>query len=312
MTQVGEPGSATLPRSLSTRKRATQLSALLRCQAPLVLFRRRTVAGVGAYFDLVTDEGRLFFGDSFHLGYFATGQETISEARDALTDLVAGLARIGPGSRVLDLGCGVGEPAVRIARRHECKIIGVNASREQVRQGRLLIQDAGLAARIDLRHGNALALDLPDCSVDSVVCLEAAGDICVTAAAKDKLLREILRVLRPGGHVGFCDLVFTQAPTAREDKALSAVLYHKGSDMVTDWPQRFMSHGFSIAGYRDLHAATLPTWVHILRVSELRSAETKRIYGKAIVNRVLRQEREMMPAIARCGAYPAFTAEKPG
>jgi hypothetical protein len=34
-----------------------------------MLIRRPTVAGVAAYFDLVTDDTRLFFGDSFHVGY---------------------------------------------------------------------------------------------------------------------------------------------------------------------------------------------------------------------------------------------------
>ena len=50
---------------------------------------RRTAAGVAAYFDLITDDGRLFYGDSFHLGYFRQGIESQSEALDAHTELVA-------------------------------------------------------------------------------------------------------------------------------------------------------------------------------------------------------------------------------
>src|SRR5262245_14082594 len=38
--------------------------------APVAVRRRRTARSVGAYFDLITREGRLFYGDSFHLGYF--------------------------------------------------------------------------------------------------------------------------------------------------------------------------------------------------------------------------------------------------
>ena len=37
---------------------------------PLLTAGRRTTKSVGAYFDLITDEGRLFYGDSLHLGYF--------------------------------------------------------------------------------------------------------------------------------------------------------------------------------------------------------------------------------------------------
>jgi hypothetical protein len=60
---------------------------------PVMLTGRRTAAGVAAYFDLITDEGRLFYGDSFHFGYFRTGTETLAQALDAHTDLVAEMAR---------------------------------------------------------------------------------------------------------------------------------------------------------------------------------------------------------------------------
>jgi cyclopropane fatty-acyl-phospholipid synthase-like methyltransferase len=284
---------------------------MVRSQLPWLIHHRRTVAGVGAYFDLITDDGRLFFGNSFHLGYFRTGTETLHEALAELTDLVIGLARIEPGSHVLDLGCGIGEPAIRIARSADCRIVGVNASREQVRQGRLLVAQAGLAERIDLRRGDALALELPDEYFDSVVCLEAAGDICVTREAKDRLVSEIWRVLRPGGHVGFCDLAFVQAPTPREDKALRAMLYHTGSELVTDWPARFLAAGFKVEEHRDIHAATLPTWMHVQEVYARRSAEVDRRYGKMIAGRMRRQVADVVPAITRCGSYPTFCAQKP-
>ena len=109
--------------------------------------------GVAAYFDLITDDGRLFFGDSFHLGFFPDGWQTLAQALDAHTDLVCKLAEIRPGMRVLDVGCGIGEPARRIASRIDCEIVGLNISREQVRQGRERIARAGLAAQVDIRHG---------------------------------------------------------------------------------------------------------------------------------------------------------------
>src|SRR5262245_25894508 len=86
---------------------ARKLWAGVRMGVPPLFLRRRTAGGVGAYFDLITDEARRFYGDSFHLGYFATGGESLAQALAAHTDLVAGLARIEPGDEVLDVGCGV-------------------------------------------------------------------------------------------------------------------------------------------------------------------------------------------------------------
>ncbi|MGI8921801.1 MAG: SAM-dependent methyltransferase [Solirubrobacteraceae bacterium] len=296
---------------LTAREWSRKASAMVRSQLPLLLRRRRTVAGVGAYFDLVTDDGRLFFGDSFHLGYFPTGQETLCEALRAHTDLVTELARIEPGARVLDLGCGIGEPAIRIARTRDCHVTGINASREQVRQGRGLVGAEGLADRVEIRYGNALALDFPDDSFDAIVCLEVAGDICVTEAAKDRLVAELWRVLRPGGHVGFSDLAFTEAPTRKEDRALRALLYHTGSELIVDWPAQFTAQGFQLLEHEDIHEATLPTWDHVQAVYSERSDEVDRRYGKLITKRTRRQIAQVSPVVARCGTFPTFCARKP-
>src|SRR5207253_10873291 len=94
---------------------ARKLSAAIRMALPLLVRGRRTAAGVAAYFDLITDEGRLFYGDSFHFGYFRSGAESLPEALDAHTDLVAEMARLGSGQRILDVGCGIAAPALRIA-----------------------------------------------------------------------------------------------------------------------------------------------------------------------------------------------------
>lgn len=300
-----------VPGRLTPRDWGLRLAAAVRCQWPLLVRRRRTVAGVGAYFDLVTDDGRLYFGDNFHLGYFPTGRETLHEAHDALTDLVADLADISAGAHILDVGCGIGEPAIRIARKYDCRITGINASRRQVRQGRELVVQAGLTDRIDLLVGNALALDMPDASVDSVVCLESAGDICVTSAAKDQLVSELWRVLRPGGTVGFGDFAFRQVPTLAEDKALRAVLYHTGSELVGDWPAGFANRGFVVSRYRDIHTATLATWDILQEFHLVHFSELCRRNGRPVVAATVRHFDRLIPAIVRCGRYPTFSAQKP-
>src|SRR6266542_2608330 len=87
---------------------ARKLWAAIRLALPVLLRRRRSAAGVGAYFDLITDEARLFYGDNFHVGYFRSGSETLAEALDAHTDLVGEMARLQTRQLVLDAGCGIG------------------------------------------------------------------------------------------------------------------------------------------------------------------------------------------------------------
>jgi SAM-dependent methyltransferase len=216
---------------------ARKLRAAVWMGLPLLVCGRRTAQSVGAYFDLITDDARLYYGDSFHLGYFPRGGESLREALEAHTDLVAELARVKAAGRVLDVGCGIAAPALRIARRYGCRVTGINISREQVRQGRELIAAGGLSGRVVIERGDARALEFADGSFDAIVCLEAAGDICVTEVDKGRLVDELFRVLRPGGHVGFSDLALRACPSPAEDRALRAVLYHSGAELVSDWPR---------------------------------------------------------------------------
>lgn len=287
-----------------------------RAGLPWLLCRRRTVGGVAAYFDLITDEGRLFFGDSFHFGFFSGGGQTLAQALDAHTDLVCELAGIRPGMRVLDVGCGIGEPARRIASRIDCQIVGLNISCRQVRQGRELIAAAGLAARVDIRHGNALRMPLPDGGFDAAICLEVGGDICVRAADKPQLVAELRRVLRPGGQAGFSDLVFSRLPTAAEDRALRALLYHSGRELLTDWPALFAAAGFRLGTVCDIQVQTLPTWQHVQAAYSQHAEQVKARYGQrlgpGIARRLDRQVAQVAAAIRRCGSYPALSATAPG
>lgn len=301
---------ATMVREGGVRGCARKLVAATRAGLPPLIRRRRTAPGVAAYFDLITDDGRLFYGDSFHLGYFRGGGETLAQALDAHTDLVAEMARLGKGQKVLDVGCGIGAPALRISERWGCDITAVNFSREQVRQGRDLVEASKMSSRVTITRGDARSLQFADASFDAVVCLEAAGDICVAEEDKDRLVCELRRVLRPGGHVGFSDLALRSRPARRDDRVFRSVLYHSATELVTDWAKLFARNGFTIVDARDIIAETMPTWDRVRRVYEERAAELARRYGKRMAARI-RAQVERIPEILRAHAtFPVLSARR--
>jgi cyclopropane fatty-acyl-phospholipid synthase-like methyltransferase len=288
-----------------------KIRATIKMNLPLLLMGRRTNASVGAYFDLITDDGRLFYGDNFHFGLFQNGENSLEEGLDAHTDRVAALARIGEDTQVLDVGCGICAPAIRIAGRHGCRVSGINISKEQVRQGRRLVEKRGLTGRIEVREGNALKLDLPDNAFDAILCIEVAGDICVSASQKTQLVREMHRVLRPGGCIGFSDLVFNAAPTRSDERAMRTILYHEGRELITDWPGLFQTHGFEVEEVSDVMADTLPTWDHALSVYEDRLTEVERRYGRRIAAFSMRQLEQIPGILSRYGSFIMLSATKP-
>lgn len=286
-------------------------SAAARMSAPLLLRRRRTAAGTGAYFDLVTDDSRRFYGDNFHFGYFPEGAETLAEAHDAHTDLVAMLADLQEGQHVLDIGCGLGAPAVRMARHHGCEFTGINISREQIRQGREMIAEAGMSHLVRIEYGDARKLPFPDDSFDAIVCVEVAGDICVSDADKQTLVSEMFRVLRPGGRVGFSDLALRSPPSRADRGILRSVFYDDGSSLVTDWPEVFVEQGFTVSEHRCIIRETMPTWEHVRSIYAADDGELAKRYGRAIARRVCSQIERLPEVLDRLGTFPVLAASKP-
>lgn len=288
-----------------------KLAAALQMYAAPWLLKRRTNKSVGAYFDLITDDARLFYDDNFHFGFFHTGATTLAAGVAAHTDLVAEMAELQGAARVLDVGCGIGAPALRIAERFAGHITGVNISREQVRQGRGLIDRHGLTHRIDIQHGNALALEFPAQHFDAALCIEVAGDICVAEDQKRTLVREMFRVLKPGGHIGFSDLIFTARPTPAEERIMRAILYHEGAELITDWPAQFREAGFAVKQCRNMIEQTAATWRHSLAIYQERTAEVEQRYGRKIAQQTMAALREIPHIMEKYGAFVVLSAQKP-
>jgi ubiquinone/menaquinone biosynthesis C-methylase UbiE len=100
-----------------------------------------------------------------------------------------------PGEKVLDLACGTGIVARQTAPRVGAAgtVVAVDISPAMLAVARALPPPEG--ARIDWREGSALALPLQDDSFDLVLCQAGLQFFPDRSAA----LRELFRVLRPGG-----------------------------------------------------------------------------------------------------------------
>lgn len=114
-----------------------------------------------------------------------------------MRQLIADLA-LPPGSRGLDVGCGVGLYALWLAEAvgPDGRVLGIEPSEERVAAARDLVGEAG-AGRVEFRPGEGTAIDAPGASFDWVWCANVLHHIPDTAAA----LREFTRVLRPGGRI---------------------------------------------------------------------------------------------------------------
>ncbi|MER5627794.1 methyltransferase domain-containing protein [Streptosporangium sp. NPDC002544] len=140
-----------------------------------------------------------------HVGYWAGPEDDsgLDQAGARLTDIMISKLGAGPDDRILDLGCGSGAPAVQVARATGAEVVGVSISTGDVELASATAEAEGMADRVRFRHGDALDLPFEPGSFDAVLALESFVHLPDRVWA----LREIARVLRPGGRVVLTDYI---------------------------------------------------------------------------------------------------------
>ena len=104
----------------------------------------------------------------------------------------------GPNERVLDVATGTGAVALELVRQHGCSVVGIDRSPEMLAVARERVARAGLADRIRFVEAGAERLPFADAEFDGLTftyLLRYVADVPAT-------LRELARVVRPGGVVG--------------------------------------------------------------------------------------------------------------
>jgi len=111
-------------------------------------------------------------------------------------------AALQTGHRVLDVGCGTGSLVAGLkAERPDVAVTGLDPDPRALGRARRKLERAGLEVRLD--EGFADAMPYPDASFERV--LSSFMFHHLEHAAKKGMLREVLRVLAPGGELHLLD-----------------------------------------------------------------------------------------------------------
>lgn len=216
-----------------------------------------------AHYDRVTDAWRLLLGESLHYGVFEHGEEDLTTATDALTARMTAAAGLRAGLEVLDVGCGTGAPACALAAEYGVQVLGITTSEVGVARAQARAEAGGLASRASFEVRDGTANGLADQRFDRVWVLESSH----LMPARDALIAECARVLRPGGRLVLCDLVrmreipFRELRDRRAEFAtLRDAFGEARMDPLASYVELARAAGLVVDIADDLTAATLPTF----------------------------------------------------
>ena len=240
---------------------------------------RETGAGahgeVVRYYDQAAVDYRLAWhhpdAPAYHFGFHDAEHPGHRAALANFNRVLADLAGVRPGDRVLDAGCGLGGTALWLALERGASVCGITLVPSEVRRARDHARRRGISGRVRFELADFTDTPFADSRFDVAWALES---LC-HAPRKAAFYREMARLLRPGGRLVVGEYIRVRRPAEAIDEAL-----------LREWFE-----GWAIADLdtREEHEAAAAaagfTDIEVLDVTERTRPSHARLYRRACVAR---------------------------
>jgi tocopherol O-methyltransferase len=208
------------------------------------------------HYDIVSPYYRSLWGEHLHHGYWIRGDESKEEAQLQLIEHLAQLAKIKPGSDILDIGCGFGGSSVYLAKHFNSSVTGITISPVQVEMAIQAAAREQVNAKFLLMDAEAMNFQKQFDALWSVESICHYQNLPGFFASSAKLLK-------PGGCFAITDWFkkenLTRAETRKFIDPIERGMFVELQTM-DDYEQFFISNGLQVIRREVLSKNCAKTW----------------------------------------------------
>jgi len=136
------------------------------------------------------------------------GKKVIHPGGRVSTDRLLAWADVKAGERVLDVGCGVGTTAIRLAREYDAEVVAADIAPLMRERAVANVTSSGLNDKVSIEDADILRLPYADDSFDVVI-----AEAVTMFVNRERAAAELARVCRPGGRILATEFFWLRPPT---------------------------------------------------------------------------------------------------
>ena len=213
------------------------------------------------HYDLATAFYRFLWGPHIHHGLWASTEEDDPQAAQGkLIDHLAGLASIQPGSRILDIGCGMGGSSIQLAKKYGCDVTGITLSPVQAAWARMSAWSKGISQQVRFNRMDAEQATFDDGVFDVLWSIECTEHLFDKAA----FFRRAAHWLKPGGRLAICAWLAAEKPRSNEAEELVKQVCEgflcPSLGTASEYQTWFKDAGLTNVAFQDLTPRVMQTW----------------------------------------------------